>query len=491
MTSPLLYEINTRCWLRELSDRSRRRITLADVPDSEFAAWVRWGFTHIWLMGVWTVGDQARACAQASPQQREVYAQILPDWTGDDVAGSPYAIADYVVSPALGGDEALARFRESLHRRGLKLLLDFVPNHVGLDHPWVRERPELFVQSAQPVAGTFEQETDSGRRFLAHGRDPYFPPWTDTVQIDYRNPEARAAMLEVLQRIASRCDGVRCDMAMLVLQDVFERTWSQFPVLSLPGEFWPEAIGSIKQARPGFLLLAEAYWGLEPRLQALGFDYTYDKGLYDGLVARDPTAVQRHLAQTSVECLVRGAHFLENHDEPRIASLLSLPEHRAAALLILGLPGIRFLHEGQLEGATCRVPVQLARRPVEPTQPAVAAMYEELLTALAVSRVGQGQGELLKVQKTGASEDSLQQDIVTVRWQGGQPGLDLVAVNLTAHPSDGWAPLGTPNSALHWMVKEQLGGDCRTETRVAIREGGIHVRLPPHGAELVQMLPES
>ena len=491
MPSPLLYEINTRCWLREFSERAHRRMTLADVPDSELAAWVRRGFTHIWLMGVWTSGPHARARAWASPQQREAYTQTLPDWKDADVVGSPYAVAEYVVSPPLGGDEALARFRERLHSRGLRLLLDFVPNHLGLDHPWVRGRPELFVQSTRPMDGTFEQETLTGNRFLAHGRDPNFPPWTDTVQLDYRNPEARAALLQVLHRVAQRCDGVRCDMAMLLLQDVFERTWSQFPGKPLPDEFWAEAIAAIKLEQPEFLFLAESYWGLEGRLQALGFDYTYDKAVYDGLVARDPAAVQRHLAQTPIECLARGAHFLENHDEPRIASLLSLAEHRAAALLILGLPGMRFLHEGQLEGATRRVPVQLVRRPEEPVQPEVVRMYEGMLAALASSRVGQGRGELVKLRKAGEGENSVQPDIVLIRWQNPEPGFDLVAVNLAAHASDGWVPSDALKSAAAWVVKDRFGTAEDREGEITSREGKLHVRLPPHGAKVVQLLPAS
>ena len=134
------------------------------------------------------------------------------------------------------------------------------------------------------------------------------------------------------------------------------------------GEFWSSAISAVRPEFPGFVFLAEAYWGLETRLQALGFDFTYDKALYDSVAARDATGAQRRLLGMGAEAVARSAHFLENHDEPRVASILSPAEHRAAALLVLGLPGMRLLHEGQLAGARRKIPVQLARPPRSTTK---------------------------------------------------------------------------------------------------------------------------
>src|SRR6267143_4841748 len=221
MSYPVLYEINTRCWLREMSDRLGRQITLATVPDEEFADWQRLGFTHIWLMGVWTTGSRARKLALNEPNLRRAYDELLPGWRKEDVAGSPYSIAEYKVPPALGGNSSLKEFRARLHRAGLKLILDFVPNHLGLDHPWLREQPDLFVQSAVEVEGTFAQPTPAGVRWVAHGKDPYFSCWTDVAQLDYRQPATRAAMKKQLLSVATQCDGVRCDMAMLLLNEVF------------------------------------------------------------------------------------------------------------------------------------------------------------------------------------------------------------------------------------------------------------------------------
>ncbi|HVV00383.1 MAG TPA: alpha-amylase family glycosyl hydrolase, partial [Verrucomicrobiae bacterium] len=382
---PVLYEINTRRWLRELAADAETPVTLDRVPESEFLEWTRLGFTHIWLMGVWKTGPLARAEALRAAAMRDQYARALENFTDADIEGSPYAIAEYAAASEFGGTEALRVFRKRLNEYGLKLILDFVPNHVGLDHPWLRDRPDFFVQSASATAETFERETAQGRRWFAHGKDPYFPSWTDTAQLDYRRRATQAAMMDALSGVAALCDGVRCDMAMLVLNDVFAKTWARFP-LSDPEpnfEFWELAIPAVKASRPGFVFLAEAYWGIEPRLQALGFDYTYDKELYDRLVANDPPGVQRHLLNHPLSEISAGAHFLENHDEARAASVFSFARHRAAAALILALPGMVLLHEGQLEGLMKRVPVQLVRAEEEPSKPEIQQMYEELLAAFA------------------------------------------------------------------------------------------------------------
>jgi glycosidase len=491
MSYPLLYEINTRCWLRALSKRSGTAITLANVPDSEIAGWERLGFTHVWLMGVWTTGPRSRAEALQHPELRKAYDQLLPGWQEADVGGSPYAIGDYQVPATLGGEVGLRAFRQRLNGHGLKLVLDFVPNHLGLDHPWIADRPDLFVQSPTEVPGTFQQETGGRLRWLAHGKDPYFAPWTDSVQLDYRRAGTRAAMTELLESIAARCDGVRCDMAMLLLNEVFAKTWERFQVSASPpvSEFWASAIPAIKQAHPAFVFLAESYWGLESRLQKLGFDYTYDKVLYDGLVARDAGGVQRHLLEVTPEALARGAHFLENHDEPRIASILSPAEHRAAALLILGLPGMRFLYEGQLSGARLKLPVQLARRPEEPVEVEIASLYEQLLTKLPGTAVGQGRGQLLKPH-VAWPDNPTARNFVVVQWQSRAPEFDLVVVNLARHRSQCYAPLTVQDLAAHnWAMKDLLGQEFHKRSGDDLHDQGLYLDLPGHGAQLFHFEP--
>ena len=489
---PVLYEINTRCWLRGLADECGHRVTLGNVPDPLFEQWRRLGFTHIWLMGAWSSGPLARAQALTHASLQQSYSEALPGWAEADVAGSPYAIADYRIAESLGGEEELKAFREKLRSYGMKLVLDFVPNHLGVDHPWLRLRPELFVQSPAPMPETFAQETSAGKVWLAHGKDPYFAAWTDTAQLDYRRANTQAAMIELLHSLAERCDGLRCDMAMLLLSDVFARTWERFPIATAPtpAEFWQTAIPAIKSANPGFLFLAESYWGLESRLLGLGFDYTYDKTLYDGLMARDAGRVQRHLLESPLELLAKSAHFLENHDEPTIASLFSLDEHRAAALLVLGLPGMRFLHQGQLSGARRRVPVQLRRFPQEPAQAEIENLYEQLLTTLPRTVVGNGTGELLR-PRAAWPENPTAQNFIVVQWQGEAPEFDLVAVNLAPQPSQCYVQLTAAGLEAHdWSMKNLLGDERYERTGEALRSRGLYLDLPSHGAQLFHFRPQ-
>jgi hypothetical protein len=489
--NPILYEINTRCWLRELSDAAKRAITLADVPETEFKHWSRRGFTHLWLMGVWTSGPICRAMALKEPNLIRAYNEIIPGWREEDVGGSPYAIGDYTVPPALGDEAGLKAFRERLHAHGLKLILDFVPNHLGLDHAWLREHPDLFVQSPVEVPGTFAQETVAGIRWLANGKDPYFFPWNDTVQLDYRRDATRAAMRDLLLSVADRCDGVRCDMAMLLLNDVFPKTWENFPydAETTDREFWPDAIAAVKQAHPKFLFLAEVYWDLEERMLEQGFDYTYDKRLYDELFWRNGSGAQARVLGQPRETLARGAHFLENHDEPRIAAQLTPAEQRAAALVILGLPGLRFLHEGQLTGAMVKPPVQLARRGVEPVNPEVAKVYDELLAALPSSAVGRGEFQILQPQEAWPGNPTTQNFII-VQWQSKAPAFDLVVVNLAPHRSQCYAPLTVPDLAEHnWTMRDRLGAETHERYGADLASQGLYLDLPEWGAQLFHFEP--
>src|SRR5436305_942669 len=194
---PTVYEINTWVWLNELSRAHGRRVTLGDVPREELERLAAYGFDALWLMGVWERSRAARRISRTNPALLEEYARTFPDYTEEDIVGSPYAITGYRVDPSLGGDEGLADFRSRMRETELRLVLDFVPNHVAIDHAWLTEAPERIVQSdagalAREPQNYFSAGPVEAAHVFAHGRDPYFDGWPDTAQLDYRRVEARA-----------------------------------------------------------------------------------------------------------------------------------------------------------------------------------------------------------------------------------------------------------------------------------------------------------
>jgi glycosidase len=355
----------------------------------------------------------------------------------------------------------------------------------------VKMQPELFVQGQPGARETFATETNAGILWIAHGKDPFFPCWSDTAQLDYRRADTQAIMQEMLRGVAARCDGVRCDMAMLILRDVFAKTWAAFPKTAhqAPGEFWTEAIAAVKREFPGFLFMAEVYWDMERNLQRLGFDYTYDKWLYDHLAYDNYAETQNHLLDVEPDFLRRSAHFLENHDEQRAATRFTFEEHKVAAVLTFGLPGMRFLHEGQLEGARVRVPVHLSRRPVERDDARISAFYEELLAALDTTAVGHGEFEILR-PRSAWSDNSTDHCFVVVQWQSAPDAFDLVVVNLAAQPSQCYVtPTITGLARREWKMEDLLGEEkyWRNGTEMAAR--GLYLALPPRGAQLFHFTP--
>ena len=215
---PLLYEINTRAWLRELSERAGKPVRLADVPDTEFDRWDALGFSDIWLMGVWAIGAGARQ--QALERWRAEWRQQIPS-EESDVHGSPFAIDDYVFDSALGTPGDFLDFKKKLNQRGIGLILDMVPNHFSLDCDTAARHPSYFVQGRPGTPGTFTRKTRFGKKTFAHGKDPHFPPWTDTVQVDHLNRNAQEALSRIMAFHSAFADGYRCDMAMLVLPEIF------------------------------------------------------------------------------------------------------------------------------------------------------------------------------------------------------------------------------------------------------------------------------
>lgn len=480
---PSLYQINTRVWLTELSRELGRTATLDDVPDAELDRLVEMGFDWIWLLSVWQTGPEAQQVSRTHPGWRKEFHETLPDLTDDDIPGSGFAITGYTVHQQLGGDDALARLRERLERRGLKLMLDFVPNHMGLGHPWVEEHSDYFIQGSELDLSRAPQnytwvKCQRGDLLLAHGRDPYFDGWPDTLQLNYANPDTQQAMIGELVRIAGQCDGVRCDMAMLVLPDVFERTWGQPAPL-----FWPAATQRVRQVHPGFTFMAEVYWDLEWTLQQQGFDYAYDKRLYDRLRERHARPVREHfLAELDYQDKL--ARFLENHDEPRAAATFPGGIHAAAATVTFLSPGLRFFHQGQFEGRQKRISPHLGRGPDEPTDQTIHQFYERLLTVLKLPVLRAGDWQLL--QGAPAWDGNWTHDgFLVFAWQGAGDERLVVAVNYSDHQSQCHVRL--PFDGLQgkkWRLIDQLseaGYDWHGDDLCG---RGLYLDMPPWGASI-------
>jgi len=483
---PILYQVNTRVWLTELSRDLGWTATLDDIHEAELDRLAELGFDWVWFLSVWQTGPAARAISLANPGWRREFEETLPGLKDEDIAGSGFAIQRYTVRTDMGGDAALVGLRERMQERGLKLMLDFVPNHVAPDHPWIREHPEYFVQGSETDLARSPRnycrvETRRGPLVVAYGRDPYFEGWPDTLQLNYGNPELQQAMIGELEKIAGQCDGVRCDMAMLILPDVFESTWG------IPVEpFWPKAIESVRRKHPDFQFMAEVYWDREWTMQQQGFDYTYDKRLYDRLREGHARPLREHFL-AGLDYQDKMARFLENHDEPRAAATFPPGMHEAAAVLTFLSPGLRFFHQGQLEGRTKRISPHIVRAPVEPLDQGLLAFYEKMLAVLCRPAVRQGHWSLLEGKP--AWEGNWTCDcFLAFAWQGQGGERLLVVVNYAPNQSQCYVRLPFSDLGGRLVHFRDLMGPAwyeRDGSNLAIR--GLYLDMPPWGYHVFEL----
>lgn len=483
---PSLYQINTRVWLMELSCGLRRPATLDDIPDAELDRLAQMGFDWIWLLSVWQTGAAGQRISRSNPQWRTEFEETLPDLCEDDIPGSGFAIAGYTVHEQLGGDAALARLRKRLTQRGLRLLLDFVPNHTALDHPWVEDHPDYYVRGteldlARGPRNYLWVKRKRGDLLLAHGRDPYFDGWPDTLQLNYGNPATQQAMIDQLLKIAGQCDGVRCDMAMLVLPEIFERTWG-----IRAQSFWPRAIECVHRRVPDFCFMAEVYWDLEWTLQQQGFDYTYDKRLYDRLRDGHARPVREHL-YAGIDYQGKMARFLENHDEPRAAATFPSEVHRAAATITFLSTGLRFFHQGQFEGRKMRISPHLCRGPSEPVDGELQQFYTRLLAVLRQPVVRDGQWQLLECVP--AWEGNWTWDCFLVfAWQGPDGERLLVAVNYAPNQSQCYVRLPFDDLAgSQWRLQDQMSTAAYDRDGNDLQARGLYLDMSPWQAAVYRV----
>ncbi|MGC3968883.1 MAG: alpha-amylase [Pirellulales bacterium] len=364
-------------------------------------------------------------------------------------------------------------------------MLDFVPNHVALDHAWIAEHPEYFVAGTEAeLRAEPHNYVRIGNQIFAHGRDPYFPGWRDTLQLNYRHAGLRKAMIEILVGITNLCDGVRCDMAMLLLPNVFKRTWGD---RSLPrgaepvdSPFWPEAIDAARANNDDFLFLSEVYWDLEATLQAQGFDFTYDKSLYDRLCTGDAEAVRDHLLADD-EFQSRCSRFLENHDEQRAAAVFEPAMHEAAAVLTYTVPGMRFFHDGQFDGRRKRMNVHLARKAEEFPAPLIRDFYLRLLTCLRRDEFRNGRWRLLSHREAWTGNPTWR-SFIAYEWRDDAGQRAWIVVNYGRTQGQCYVDFGDESLRGHsLLLRDQMSRAWYQRDGYELCDRGLFLDLPAWG----------
>lgn len=395
--------INTRVWLQRLSEDAGRKITLSDVPKAEWERLSK-SYDALYLLGIY---KPSLASEENARQYLYQYTQALPhNSSKSDVKASPFATVGYEPHPDIAKNwrEWDKVVDHEIHKRGMKVIIDFVPNHVGLDHPWVMEHPDYFIQSDQNQYNDELQRAHRERRVavfdpreftdkegntfhLARGKDPNFPAWTDTLQLNYANPKVQDAMAQEVAQLARHADGVRCDMAMLLNPSTFLQTWGHLlsgteRVFMEKSNFWKKATDKARRVKNGFVFMAEAYWD-QNQLVKDGFDYTYAKGeLYDkceSLVRGrgNPEWIANYLKFDPN--LSHRINFTENHDEERaLMKFGEAPSKAFSALLAFMGKGVWMVHQGQEEGSRIKIPMQISRTRRETPMTDLQAYYQRL-----------------------------------------------------------------------------------------------------------------
>lgn len=479
---PILYEINTWVWLHDLSIHHGRDVRLGDVPAAAWDGVAAAAPDAVWLMGVWERSPAGIEIATRNPGLMDSFRAALSDLSPADIAGSPYCVRRYVVDERLGGPEGLAAARAELAKRGIALVLDFVPNHVAPDHPWTLAQPDYFIRGDDDDLRRAPAEfLRAGSHILANGRDPYFAPWPDVAQLNAFHPGLRAATIETLIDLGGQCDGLRVDMAMLMTTAVFEQTWGTRAGARPAAEYWHEIIPAVRAARPHLSLIAEVYWDMEATMQAQGFDYCYDKTLYDRLEKETAESVRTHL-HADVAYQERLVRFIENHDEARAAAAFPAAKDRAAAVVAYTLPGARLFHEGQFEGRRVKLPVFLGRRPAEPVDAETQTFYARLLAALRDPALRDGQWR--PCVTIGWPDNQSHVNLVTWGYRAGDERR-LVVVNLSDVRSQARIQPAWPDLAgQSWLAHDQLALTDYSWDGDEIMNIGVYVDLPAWGYHL-------
>jgi len=480
MKRPIIYEIHAWLWLEELRNQYGKGLHLGTIPEEVWDDLTSWGMDALWMMGVWKRSVWGQTLLEGVEGVRATMERLFPH-EQRRILASPYCVQSYEVDEHLGGWAGLEGARSALADRGVKLILDFVPNHTAPDHPWVLNHPEFYLlaRDGNPKVSK-EAVIECEGRAIARGRDPFFPPWPDVVQLNAFHEGYRQAAIAELTKIAAYCDGVRCDMAMLLLTEIFAQTWQGWVTERPAREYWDEVIVGVRERYPEFLFLAEVYWGYEGTLMQLGFDFCYDKVLYDLLIRRDLRALRRHLEQEAAY-QDRLCRFMENHDEARAAAVFVGGQLAAAALTTFTTPGAHLFHEGQFQGKKIYVPVYAPARPMEPRDLAQEGFWRWLIGLMNKPLLKEGTWQLMPPFKVWPDNVSGAR-LFAWLWSHDETRL-LVVLNYAETSSQGLLPLSLREEAYgrEITLTDLSTGIIYQRVTQELNEAGLYVDLPPWG----------
>ena len=376
----------------------------------------------------------------------------------------------------------LDNLKENLNAIGLKLILDFIPNHLSCDSILVKYNPEYFLQADEEIYNndihTYFKSEYHPEKYFAHGRDPLFPAWSDTIQINHFSTDAREYLTNTLIKLTEVCDGVRCDMAMLQLNNVFQNTWmgviNKFNIQKPSEEFWSYSIKKVKSKFEDFIFIAEAYWDLEWELQQLGFDYTYDKRLLDRLSSHDLIGVKNHL-NADLTFQQKSVRFIENHDEKRAASKFGRQASLAAALLISTIPGMKLYFDGQFEGRKIKLPVQIGKEPVEKESKTVKDFYNKILK-ITKNKIF-SEGNFLQLNVIQASPNNFSSENIFAWLWKLKSEYRLIVINFSEVASQCRIKIDLNTSLNEIILEDELKNMSYRRSAVEIRNPGLYVDL--------------
>ncbi len=479
--NPILYEINTRVWIKQF-DTQEKRAALSDIPDEVLNEFAEKKINIIWFMGIWENCPSTIQKYCFTEELKNAYTFAYPEWKPEDIVGSPFAVNRYEVNPLLGKKDDLLNLKKKLNDRGIKLFLDFIPNHFSADTDFIASNPEIFLNTDEASLDndphTFYRSVRQKDIIFAHGRDPFFPAWLDTIQVNYFNEAAREFMTNQLIDLTELCDGVRCDMAMLQLNNVFQNTWmgvlSRNNIQKPKEEFWDHAINKVKLKNPDFIFMAEAYWDIEWNLQQLGFDFTYDKRLTDRLGNADVLSIKGHL-HADEEFQKKSVRFLENHDEIRAVTKLGKERSIAAAIIVGTIQGMRFFHDGQFEGKKIKLPVQLGVQPFERPVKNIQEFYDKFLSIISTEIFHKGTWQLLYPDPAGPTNDSYN-NIFTWLWSY-KDERRLVVVNYSDYTAQCRLKFDVPTDSTEIRMIDLLNDVIYKRSPKEILTEGLFVEL--------------